>query len=109
MKEEAPYADEPGAAREGEAGPPFELPVEPPAEAPPVPEGMGEAGEGSEPPLELDMKEAFPSGGPVSEPLDEARIRKIVEEKVEKVVWEVVPELAEIMIREAIEKIKGGT
>jgi CheY-like chemotaxis protein len=40
------------------------------------------------------------------EPTD-AEIRKIVEEKVEKVVWEVVPEMAEVLIREAIEKLKG--
>ena len=41
--------------------------------------------------------------------LEEAQIRKIVEEKAEKIVWEIVPELAEIMIREALEKIKGGS
>jgi hypothetical protein len=36
-------------------------------------------------------------------------IRKIVEEKVEKIAWEVVPEMAEVIIREAIQKIKDGT
>jgi len=40
---------------------------------------------------------------------DEAAIRKILEEKVEKIVWEVVPEMAEVMIREAIQKIKDGS
>jgi hypothetical protein len=39
--------------------------------------------------------------------LSEAELRKIVEEKVEKIVWEVVPEMAEVLLREAIEKIKG--
>jgi len=40
---------------------------------------------------------------------DDAAIRKMVEEKVEKIVWEVVPEMAEVIIREAIQKIKDGS
>jgi len=40
---------------------------------------------------------------------DDAAIRKLIEEKVEKIAWEVVPEMAEIIIREAIEKIKNGS
>ena len=40
---------------------------------------------------------------------DDAAIRKIVEEKIEKIVWEVVPEMAEVIIREAIQKIKDGS
>ncbi len=35
-------------------------------------------------------------------------VRKIIEEKVEKIVWEVVPEMAEVLIKEAIEKIRSG-
>jgi CRISPR/Cas system-associated protein Csm6 len=34
-------------------------------------------------------------------------VRKIAEEKAEKVAWEVIPELAEVLIREAIAKIKS--
>lgn len=37
---------------------------------------------------------------------DDAAIRKMVEEKIEKIAWEVVPEMAEVIIREAIKKIK---
>lgn len=40
---------------------------------------------------------------------DDAAIRKIVEEKVEKIAWEVIPEMAEVIIREAIQKIKDGS
>ncbi len=40
---------------------------------------------------------------------DDAAIRKIVEDKVEKIVWEVVPEMAEVLIREVIQKIKDGS
>lgn len=40
---------------------------------------------------------------------DEEAIRKMVEEKIEKIVWEVVPEMAEVMIREVIQKIKDGS
>lgn len=38
--------------------------------------------------------------------VDEAT-RRIIEEKVEKIAWEVVPEVAEVMIREVLDKIKG--
>lgn len=91
-----------------------------------------------EPPLELpvdltpDLPEEF-SPEPVAEPAtdvsadvvpeapseplpevtgdtpDDATIRRIVEEKVEKIAWEVVPEMAEVIIREAIQKIKDGS
>ncbi|MDF1526055.1 MAG: response regulator [bacterium] len=47
-----------------------------------------------------------PTGGAVP---DDATIRKIVEDKVEKIVWEVVPEMAEVLIREVIQKIKDGS
>jgi CheY-like chemotaxis protein len=40
---------------------------------------------------------------------DDAAIRKLVEERVEKIAWEVVPEMAEVIIREAIQKIKDGS
>ena len=44
--------------------------------------------------------------------IDDARlesiIREVVEKRVEKIAWEVVPELSEILIKAAIEKIKGG-
>jgi hypothetical protein len=41
--------------------------------------------------------------------VDDALVRKIIEEKVEKIAWEVVPEMAELFIKEALEKIKGGS
>ncbi|MDF1534955.1 MAG: response regulator [bacterium] len=58
-----------------------------------------------EPPLELAAPEAAEGTGAV----DDAMIRKIIEEKVERIAWEVVPEMAEVFIREALEKIKGGS
>jgi hypothetical protein len=39
----------------------------------------------------------------------DAMVRAIVEEKVEKIAWEVIPELSEVLIKEAIEKIKSGS
>ncbi|TNF45983.1 response regulator [bacterium] len=39
----------------------------------------------------------------------EAMVRAIVVEKVEKIAWEVIPELSEVLIKEAIEKIKSGS
>jgi CheY-like chemotaxis protein len=63
-----------------------------PAPEPSVPEPMAEA------PSQV--------GGAVP---DDAAIRKIVEDKVEKIVWEVVPEMAEVLIREVIQKIKDGS
>lgn len=61
-----------------------------------------------------------PAPEPVAEPVvptpepgagvpDDAAIRKIIEEKIEKIAWEVVPEMAELLIKDALEKIKGGT
>ncbi len=40
---------------------------------------------------------------------DDAAIRKLVEERVDKIAWEVVPEMAEVIIREVIQKIKDGS
>lgn len=36
-------------------------------------------------------------------------VKKAVEERVERIVWEVVPELSEVLIKEAIEKIRSGS
>jgi hypothetical protein len=79
--------------------------IEPVPEAQtPEPETMREPGAmedlGTDQPSEKALLEV--AQGPSTD-----EIRRIVEEKVEKVVWEVVPELAEVLIREAIEKIKG--
>ena len=62
-----------------------------------------------EPPLELEMGQTPLRAPADASALEEAEVMKIIEEKVEKIVWEVVPELAEILIRETIEKIKGGS
>jgi len=76
-------------------------------EIPSVEDAPEKEADDSEPPFELDMKGSLAGGSMTSEGVSEEQLRKIIEEKVEKVVWEVVPELAEVMIREAIEKIKG--
>lgn len=52
---------------------------------------------------------APPSPEPAIDVPDDAAIRKLVEERVEKIAWEVVPEMAEVIIREAIQKIKDGS
>ncbi len=74
--------------------------------------------------LVLDPSPVYPSREPLSgEMPDEvvadipqmkdadldAMVRAIVEEKVEKIAWEVIPELSEVLIKEAIEKIKNGS
>jgi hypothetical protein len=61
-----------------------------------------------EPSIELEAEQPpeAPAKDIPSEP-DEAEIKRMIEERVEKIAWEVVPEMAEILIRETIEKIKG--
>lgn len=63
-----------------------------------------------EPSIELEAEQPpeAPAKDIPSEP-DEAEIKRMIEERVEKIAWEVVPEMAEILIRETIEKIKGGS
>ncbi|UCG38658.1 MAG: response regulator [bacterium] len=108
----APPAPKPEAAAPAPAGPP---PFQPPAEEPPA-----SAPELSPPPAVEQPGPTGPvptAGVPAAQPgapggaagLDEAAVRRIIEEKVEKIAWEVVPEMAEALIREAIERIKGGT
>jgi len=102
---------------------PVPVPVpEPPVDLTPQPE--------PEPPLELPVDlipelpdelspepfveptvavSAPPSPEPAVDVPDDAAIRKLVEERVEKIAWEVVPEMAEVIIREAIQKIKDGS
>jgi CheY-like chemotaxis protein len=69
---------------------------------------------------EVQVTEPIPIPDPVLEPAapaeageagaaDDAMVRKIIEEKVEKIAWEVVPEMAELFIKDALEKIKGGS
>ena len=101
---DAPEAAEPPIALEPAEGPAGDKPA---PEIPSIQGAPGKTEEDSEPPLELDMKGSFAGGSITSEGVSEDQLRKIIEERVEKVVWEVVPELAEVMIREAIEKIKG--
>ena len=74
-----------------------------------VPEAVPD--EGEMPVLEEPQPEAsVPVAGDQIQ-IDDDRImelvRKIAEEKAEKVAWEVIPELAEVLIREAIAKIKS--
>jgi len=89
-------------------------PFSPGSPEPPVAEPRTEVPEpeiipAPEPPLELEMGQKPLRAPADASALEEAEVRKIIEEKVEKIVWEVVPELAEILIRETIEKIKGGS
>jgi hypothetical protein len=42
---------------------------------------------------------------PVTESAIESAVRKITQETIERIVWEVVPELAEVMIRERLDKL----
>jgi CheY-like chemotaxis protein len=79
-------------------------------EAPPVPEPAPEPIPAMAPPEPAAAPEPVVADvGQAGEAVDDAAIRKIIEEKVEKIAWEVVPEMAEALIREALEKIKGGT
>ena len=75
---------------------------------PPIPVRVPEP----EPELSIEIEAEQPPEAPAkdipSKP-DEAEIKRMIEERVEKIAWEVVPEMAEILIRETIEKIKGGS
>jgi hypothetical protein len=55
---------------------------------------------------------AAPEGAPQMAPLGEEQLRAILSqisrETIEKIVWEIVPDLAENLIREEIRKIKQG-
>ena len=54
--------------------------------------------------------EAPPSAsGAVSQAMVEAMVSKMAKEIIEKVAWDVVPSLAEILIKEELEKLKTGT
>ena len=44
----------------------------------------------------------------LSEELLKAALSTVSKEVIERIVWEIVPDLAEAMIREAIRKIKEG-
>jgi hypothetical protein len=50
---------------------------------------------------------------PAAVTLDEEQLKallaKVSREVIEKIVWEVVPDLAEILIKEEIKKLKAGT
>ncbi len=74
-----------------------------------VPEAVPD--EGEMPVLEEPQPEASVTVAGDQIQIDDDRImefvRKIAEEKAEKVAWEVIPELAEVLIREAIAKIKS--
>jgi len=110
------YTDEPVSE------PPLELPVDLSSEIPdefipepvsePVSEPVTEAP--ALPPVEIASEPVVEEQPDISEPpvageLDNETLMKIIEEKVEKVAWEVIPEMAEVLIREAIEKIKGDS
>lgn len=57
---------------------------------------------------ELSLGSTVPSTGGLSEEQLKAAISAASKEVIERIVWEVVPDLAETMIREAIRKIKEG-
>jgi CheY-like chemotaxis protein len=92
--------------------PPLELSVDLSSE---LPEEYS-PGPADEPGMDASGEAARTQADPVSAPThavpgvpDDAAIRKLIEEKVEKIAWEVVPEMAEVIIREAIQKIKNGS
>lgn len=97
-----------GSPVEGEPMPQPVAAPEPPHESvPPVLSSVEGSPVEGEPAavLEKPAPDAVQAAGSV----DDAAIRRIIEEKVEKIAWEVVPEMAEALIREALEKIKGGS
>lgn len=115
-------AEEPSFAPPGT--PPEELPVveikpTEPAQAPSQLEGVDlespldfppEVEERATPEPKVDVK-GPPAGTdlpdiPVDDQQLEGLVKKAVQERVEKIVWEVVPELSEVLIKEAIEKIR---
>ncbi len=103
--------------------PPLELPVDLTPELPegfspePVAQPTVEAPPHPSPEPAMDVpvaavpepSAAAPSKAAAGDIPDDAAIRKIVEERVEKIAWEVVPEMAEVIIREVIQKIKDGS
>jgi CheY-like chemotaxis protein len=104
-----------------EPEPPLELPVDLmpdlPEAFPPEPaaEPVAQMPPGVSPAPAMDIPAAAVPEPPAAAPsqaagdVDDAAIRKLVEERVEKIAWEVVPEMAEVIIREAIQKIKDGS
>ena len=86
----------PEPAKEPVVETPLEVPSEPTA-------GIPDASV-TEAPADAEIPASAAEGA-----LGEEDIKKIVEQKVEKIVWEVVPEMAEVIIREAIQKIKDGS
>jgi CheY-like chemotaxis protein len=92
---------------------PFQIPQAEDADMKPSPEppkagqepvAPAPAVEVPSPPPEADLSRLA-----ADDPRIEELVRKAVEEKVEKIVWEVVPEMSEVLIREAIEKIRSGS
>lgn len=96
--------DEPAAPPAAPVAPPLPPVVEmaPPVQpmAPPAPE---------HPPISEPVRTA-PAAAPAA--LDEAQLRTLLStvsrEMIEKIVWEVVPDLAETIIKEEIRKLKAG-
>jgi CheY-like chemotaxis protein len=93
---------------------PAPAPVPAPEPVPPVPsviEGSPVEGESVPSPVPTTAlpEPVAADAGQAGVAVDDAAIRKIIDEKVEKIAWEVVPEMAEALIREALEKIKGGS
>jgi len=96
------FAEEPAAEPEPsqlyEPGSPAPVPPLEPLSAPPAQTPAVEAG-----------SKAEPATFALSEADLAAAIAKISKEVIERIVWEVVPDLAEMLIKEEIRKLKAGT
>jgi CheY-like chemotaxis protein len=92
----------------GKATPEFELQFAPEEEYVPV---LAAATAPPEPPLSAAVETAQPVAGgeqSLSEEQLAAMIARVSRDIIERIAWEVVPDLAETMIREEIRKIKKG-
>ena len=99
---------EPAAPFAAEPAEPAVEPVAAPVAAPePVPSAAAFAAEPAEPRAGIAEAKA-PAAAALSEADLVAALSKISREVIERIVWEVVPDLAEALIREELKKLKAG-
>jgi len=99
---------EPAAPFAAEPAEPAVEPVAAPVAAPePVPSAAAFAAEPAEPRAGIAEAKA-PAAAALSEADLVAALSKISREVIERIVWEVVPDLAETLIREELKKLKAG-
>ena len=104
---EEPFSFEPEAVPEAE----FNVePVAPVVPAPPAPSAAAFQWEAS--PVQVEQPAAVQAALPASVALSEAELvaalSKVSREVIERIVWEVVPDLAEVLIKEEIRKLRAG-